>query len=125
MSKTYLRSVWHLLSISVISVIFWAKREISFEVSTFRGLFFSGRGIATFGGLLLSGGRYFQNFTVFVQAKLSKMKELLSQRTSWNSSFFKPCLDMVSSMLWDDTSRQSLQYKGVKKLLNNARQYQQ
>ena len=61
MSKTYLRSVWHLLSISVISVIFLAKRKISFEVSTFRGLLFSG------------GDRYFRRFAPFKGPLLSEL----------------------------------------------------
>ena len=40
--------MWHLLRISIISVIFLQKKEVSFEVSSFGGLLFSGR-------LLLSG----------------------------------------------------------------------
>ena len=51
---------------------FLLKREITFEVASFRGLLLSEDQyfwkVATFGGSLLSGGRYFRNFTVVTKA---------------------------------------------------------
>ena len=68
-----LGSVWHLLMIriSIISVIFFAKREIRFEVSTFGGSLFSGASLLsgfdntcdTFSPL--SEVRYFRRIVTF------------------------------------------------------------
>ena len=73
----------HLFGISILSVIFFAKREISFEVSTFGGSLFSGES-------LLSGFantcdvnfyRYFWTFAIFVGSLLS---ELYGKRNQHN-----------------------------------------
>jgi len=70
---------FNLFRVSIIS-FFYAKRETSFDVSTFRGSLFLGGSlllrfanicdifIATFGGSLLLRGHYFWNFMVMLQS---------------------------------------------------------